>query len=182
MDDAHGFGLLGPQGRGAAAHFGLASPRLVYMGTLGKAAGAAGAFVAGAENAIEWILQKARTYIFSTGEPPLIAHALLKSIDLIEQGDERRRHLADLNVLLHSSLKLRRWRLLPSESAIHPLLIGENAETMDAASRLLARGIWVPGIRPPTVPVGTARLRITLSAAHTEAHVVRLAETVMELE
>jgi len=182
VDDAHGFGLLGPQGRGAAAHFGLVSPRLIYMGTLGKAAGAAGAFVAGAEDAIEWILQKARTYIFSTGEPALIAHALLKSIDLIEQGDARRRHLADLNALLHSSLKLRRWRLPPSETAIHPLLIGENAETMDVASRLLARGIWVPGIRPPTVPAGTARLRITLSAAHTAANVARLAETVMELE
>ncbi len=182
VDDAHGFGLLGPQGRGAAAHFGLASPRLIYMGTLGKAAGAAGAFAAGTQEAIEWILQKARTYIFSTGEPALIAHALLKSIDLIEQGNERRGHLARLNALLHSSMKLKRWQLLPSETAIHPLLIGENAETMDVASRLFARGIWVPGIRPPTVPDGTARLRITLSAAHTEAQVARLAETVMELE
>jgi 8-amino-7-oxononanoate synthase len=182
VDDAHGFGLLGPQGRGAAAHFGLASPRLLYMGTLGKAAGGAGAFVAGTENAIEWILQKGRTYIFSTAEPALIAHTLLKSVDLIEQGNERRRHLAGLIALLHSSLKLKRWRLLPSETAIQPLLIGENAETMDVASRLFARGIWVPGIRPPTVPAGTARLRITLSAAHTEAHVARLAETVMELE
>ena len=182
VDDAHGFGLLGPQGRGAAAHFGLASPRLIYMGTLGKAAGAAGAFVAGTQNAIEWILQKARTYIFSTGEPALIAHALLKSIDLIEQGNERRRHLGRLNALLHSSIKLKRWQLLRSETAIHPLLIGENAETMDVADRLFARGIWVPGIRPPTVPAGTARLRITLSAAHTEAHVARLAKTIMELE
>ena len=182
VDDAHGFGLLGPQGRGAAAHFGLASPRLIYMGTLGKAAGAAGAFVAGSENAIEWILQTGRTYIFSTAEPALIAHTLLKSVDLIEQGNERRRHLAGLIALLQSSLKLKRWRLLPSETAIQPLLIGENAETMDVASRLFARGIWVPGIRPPTVPAGTARLRITLSAAHTEAHVARLAETVMELE
>ncbi len=182
VDDAHGFGLLGPQGRGAAAHFGLASPRLIYMGTLGKAAGAAGAFVAGTQDTIEWILQKARTYIFSTGEPALIAHTLLKSIDLIEQGNARRRHLARLNAILHSSMKFKRWQLLPSETAIHPLLIGENAETMDVASRLFARGIWVPGIRPPTVPEGTARLRITLSAAHTEAQVARLAETLMELE
>ena len=182
VDDAHGFGLLGPQGRGAAAHFGLASPRLIYMGTLGKAAGAAGAFVAGTQDAIEWILQKARTYIFSTGEPALIAHTLLKSIDLIEQGNERRRRLAALNAQLHSLLKLKRWRLLPSETAIQPLLIGDNAEAMDVASRLLARGIWVPAIRPPTVPAGTARLRITLSAAHTAANVARLAEALMELE
>jgi 8-amino-7-oxononanoate synthase len=182
VDDAHGFGVLGPQGRGAAAHFGLASPRLLYMGTLGKAAGAAGAFVAGAESAIEWILQKARTYIFSTAEPPLIAHTVLKSIDLIEQGEERRSHLAGLIVQLRSSLQLKRWRLLPSETAVQPLLIGDNAETMDLASRLLDRGIWVPAIRPPTVPRGTARLRIALSAAHTEEQVARLIGAIRELE
>jgi 8-amino-7-oxononanoate synthase len=182
VDDAHGFGVLGPQGRGAAAHFGVSSPRLLYMGTLGKAAGAAGAFVAGAENAIEWILQKARTYIFSTAEPPLIAHTLLKSIDLIEQGEGRRLHLASLITQLRNSLQLKRWGLLHSETAIQPLLIGGNAETMDLANRLLDRGIWVPAIRPPTVPHGTARLRIALSAAHTEEHVARLTESIMELE
>ena len=182
VDDAHGFGLLGPQGRGAAAHFGLASPRLLIMGTLGKAAGAAGAFIAGAGNAIEWILQKARTYIFSTAEPPLIAHALLTGIDLIEQGDAHRRHLAGLIAQLRGSLKLKRWRLLPSETAIQPLLIGDNTETMDVAAKLFERGLWVPGIRPPTVPAGTARLRITLSAAHSVEHVARLAEALLALE
>jgi 8-amino-7-oxononanoate synthase len=182
VDDAHGFGVLGPQGRGAVAHFGLASPRLLLMGTLGKAAGAAGAFVAGAENAIEWILQKARSYIFSTAEPPLIAHALLTGIDLIEQGDARRRHLAGLIAQLRNTLKLRRWRLLPSDTAIQPLLIGDNAETMDVANKLFARGIWVPGIRPPTVPAGTARLRIALSAAHSGNQVEQLAAALMQLE
>ncbi|MBI4987861.1 MAG: 8-amino-7-oxononanoate synthase [Rhodocyclales bacterium] len=182
VDDAHGFGLLGPQGRGAAAHFGLASPRLLVMGTLGKAAGAAGAFVAGAENAVEWVLQKARTYIFSTAEPPLIAHALLTGIDLIEQGDARRQHLAALIAQLRGSLKLKRWRLLPSETAIQPLVIGDNAETMAVAGKLFERGLWVPGIRPPTVPAGTARLRITLSAAHSEAQVARLTEALTEME
>lgn len=182
VDDAHGFGLLGPQGRGAAAHFGISSPRLLVMGTLGKAAGAAGAFVAGAENAVEWILQKARTYIFSTAEPALIAHALLTSLDLIEQGDSRRAHLTDLIAQLRGSLKLKRWKLLPSETAIQPLVIGDNAETMAVAGKLFERGLWVPGIRPPTVPGGTARLRITLSAAHTEAQVARLVETLNELE
>ena len=182
VDDAHGFGLLGPQGRGAAAHFGLASPRLLVMGTLGKAAGAAGAFVAGSENAVEWILQKARTYIFSTAEPPLIAHALLTGIDLIEQGDDRRRHLAALIVQLRGSLQLKRWRLLPSDTAIQPLLIGDNAETMAVASTLFERGLWVPGIRPPTVPAGTARLRITLSAAHSGAQVAALVTALHQLE
>lgn len=182
IDDAHGFGVLGPQGRGSAAHFRLSSPRLIYMGTLGKAAGVAGAFVASTERVIEWLLQKARTYIFSTSEPPLIAYTLLKSIDLIEQGEERRRHLAGLIKLLRSSLRVERWQLLPSTTAIQPLLIGENAETMDVANQLFDRGIWVPGIRPPTVPEGTARLRITLSAAHTRAHVERLVATLMELE
>lgn len=182
VDDAHGFGLLGPQGRGTPAHFGLASPRLIMMGTLGKAAGAAGAFVAGAENVIEWILQKARTYVFSTAEPALIAHALLTAVDLIERGDERRARLAARIAQLRASFKPKRWTLLPSDTAIQPLVIGGNAETMDVAARLFERGLWVPGIRPPTVPAGSARLRITLSAAHTEAQVARLAETLAELE
>ena len=182
VDDAHGFGLLGPQGRGAAAHFKLASPRLIVMGTLGKAAGGAGAFVAGTDEAVEWILQKARTYIFSTAEPALVAHALLTAIDLIEQGDARRANLAARIAQLRASLKPKRWTLLPSQTAIQPLVIGGNAETMDVAARLYERGLWVPGIRPPTVPAGSARLRITLSAAHTEAQVARLVDTLKELE
>jgi 8-amino-7-oxononanoate synthase len=182
VDDAHGFGLLGPQGRGAAAHYGLDSPHLLVMGTLGKAAGAAGAFVAGTENAVEWILQKARTYIFSTAEPPLIAHALLTGLRLIEQGDARRQHLAERIAQLRGSLKLKRWRLLKSETAIQPLVIGDNAETMAVAHHLFERGLWVPGIRPPTVPAGTARLRITLSAAHTGAQVAQLVEALNEIE
>jgi 8-amino-7-oxononanoate synthase len=182
VDDAHGFGLLGPQGSGSAAHFQLASPRLLLMGTLGKAAGGAGAFVAGAENAIEWILQKARTYIFSTAEPALIAHALLTAIDLIEQGDARRANLAARIAQLRKTLKPKRWTLLPSETAIQPLVIGGNAETMAVANKLFERGLWVPGIRPPTVPAGSSRLRITLSAAHTEAQVARLVQALMELE
>ncbi|MDR2239355.1 MAG: 8-amino-7-oxononanoate synthase [Zoogloeaceae bacterium] len=187
VDDAHGFGLLGPQGRGALAHFGLtscgpASPRLIMMGTLGKAAGGAGAFVAGAEEVIEWILQKARTYTFSTAEPALIAHALLTAVDLIEQGDARRASLAARIAQLRASFRPRRWTLLPSQTAIQPLVIGGNAETMAVAASLYERGLWTPGIRPPAVPPGSARLRITLSAAHTEAQVARLVEALEELE
>ncbi len=182
VDDAHGFGLLGPQGRGSLAHFGLAAPRLLVMGTLGKAAGVAGAFVAGAGNAVEWVLQKARTYIFSTAEPPLIAHTLLASLDLIEQGEARRQHLAQLIAQLRDTLRPKRWHLLPSQTAIQPLVIGDNAETMDVAARLFERGLWVPGIRPPTVPAGSSRLRITLSAAHSEEQLARLVDALRELE
>jgi len=152
------------------------------MGTLGKAAGGAGAFVAGSENTVEWILQKARTYIFSTAEPALIAHALLTAVNLIERGDNRRANLAARIAQLRETLKTRRWTLLPSDTAIQPLVIGGNAETMDVAAQLYARGLWVPGIRPPTVPAGSARLRITLSAAHTEAQVARLVGALKELE
>ena len=182
VDDAHGFGLLGPQGRGSAAHFSLASPRLIVMGTLGKAAGGAGAFVAGADEVVEWILQKARTYIFSTAEPALVAHALLTALDLIEAGDDRRANLAARIAQLRESFRPQRWSLLPSDTAIQPLVIGGNAETMAVAGKLFERGLWVPGIRPPTVPAGSARLRITLCAAHTEAQVARLVEALTELE
>lgn len=182
VDDAHGFGVLGPQGRGALAHFGLHSPRIIYMGTLGKAAGVAGAFIAASGNLVEWLLQKARTYIFSTAEPPLLAHALLKSVELIEHGDARRRHLAALVAQLRGALKFRRWELMSSETAIQPVVIGGNAEAIAIAAALLERGFLVPGIRPPTVPEGTARLRITLSAAHSAEQVAQLAEALLELE
>ncbi|HMM54987.1 MAG TPA: 8-amino-7-oxononanoate synthase [Candidatus Desulfobacillus sp.] len=182
VDDAHGFGLLGPQGRGSLAHFGLASPRLLMMGTLGKAAGGAGAFVAGPDEAIEWILQRARSYVFNTAEPALVAHALLTAIDLIERADEARANLAERIAQLRAGLRPGRWRLLPSATAIQPLPIGGNEETMAVAARLFERGLWVPGIRPPTVPEGTARLRITLCAAHGADEVARLIAALKDLE
>jgi 8-amino-7-oxononanoate synthase len=182
VDDAHGFGVLGPQGRGALAHFGLASPRIAYVGTLGKAAGVAGAFVAGSAELIEWLIQKARTYAFTTGAPPLLAHALLASLDLIEAGDARRAHLATLIDTLRTRLRLSHWRLLASATPIQPLVIGDNARTLQLARALWERGLWVPAIRPPTVPKGGARLRISLSAAHTVDEVETLARTLNELE
>ncbi len=152
------------------------------MATLGKAAGVAGAFVAGSDEAIEWLLQRARTYIFTTASPALLAHALLTSLDLIEQGDARRAHLARLIAQLSAALEGGRWRLLPSPTAIQPLIIGDNAQALRIAEALLARGLWVPAIRPPTVPAGSARLRISLSAAHTEEHVARLADALSDVE
>lgn len=182
VDDAHGFGVLGPQGRGTVAHFGLRSPRIAYMATLGKAAGVAGAFVAGSANLIEWLLQKGRSYIYTTAAPPLLAAGVIKAIDLIEQGDHRRRRLQELVSRLRATLHPARWSLLASQTAVQPLVVGGNAETLHVAEKLLEQGLWVPAIRPPTVPEGTARLRISLSAAHTEAHVDRLVEALLRLE
>ena len=181
VDDAHGFGVLGPQGRGSLAHFKLESPRLVLMGTLGKAAGVAGAFVAGHPTMIEWHLQRARPYIFTTAAPPLLAHALLVAIDLIEQGDARRAHLKALIDCLRTGLTHARWPLRASTTAIQPLIIGDNHDTLRASRALDAQGIWVPAIRPPTVPNGEARLRISLSAAHSAQQVDRLVTALLAL-
>ena len=182
VDDAHGFGVLGPQGRGCLAHFSLQSPRLILMGTLGKAAGVSGAFVAGQHDVIEWLISKSRSYIFTTGSPPLLAEALLTAVDLIEQGDARRTQLAALIARLKSGLKLTRWKLLPSETPIQPVVIGDNHETLAVSRALDVAGLWVPAIRPPTVPKGAARLRITLSAAHSFAQLDRLVEALNRLE
>ncbi|MFA9438253.1 8-amino-7-oxononanoate synthase [Uliginosibacterium sp. sgz301328] len=182
VDDAHGFGVLGPQGRGALAEAGLRSDRLILMGTLGKAAGVAGAFVAGAATLVEWLKQKSRAYIFTTAAPPLLAHTLMAALDLIEQGDALRAQLDALRRRLHDGVRLTRWRLLPSRTAIQPIVIGDNAETMQVARQLWDEGIWAPAIRPPTVPAGTARLRISLSAGHTEAHLDRLLEALHRCE
>ena len=181
VDDAHGFGVLGPQGRGSLQHFGLQSERLIYMGTLGKAVGVAGAFIAGSENLIEWLLQKARTYMFTTAHPAMLASAVSASLQLIAAEDWRRQHLAALGAQLRRALAGLPWTLMPSMSAIHPLLIGDNQQARALMEALRAKGIWVPAICPPTVPQGTARLRISLSALHDSAHIEQLAQALAEL-
>ena len=186
LDDAHGFGVLGPQGQGALAHFGLPSAhRVLLMGTLGKAAGVGGAFVAGSNVAIEYLLQKGRSYIFTTAAPPALACGLLKSLDLIEQGSALRQHLfsriEQLQTGLSSGATKLPWSLLPSMTAIQPLIIGSNEAALSLSKALWERGIWVPAIRPPTVPEGTARLRISVSAAHTESDVDLLIHALQEL-
>ena len=182
IDDAHGFGVLGPQGKGSLAHFNLpASPRILLMGTLGKAAGVGGAFVAGSQTAIEYLLQKGRTYIFTTAAPPAVACALSKSLDLIRHGDALRAALVANIARLRDGLAGLPWRLLPSATAIQPLIVGENDATVALAQTLWQRGLWVPAIRPPTVPKGTARLRISVSAAHTAADIDQLINALKEL-
>ena len=182
LDDAHGFGVLGAGGRGVLEHFGLKSPRMIYMATLGKAAGVAGAFVAGEPSLIETLLQNARTYIYTTATPPLLAAALLASLKLIEAEAWRRVRLGELVAALRAGLHLRHWKLTESATPIQPLVIGSNDEALVVSERLLERGILVPAIRPPTVPKGTARLRISLSAAHTLEDVARLVDAINEIE
>jgi 8-amino-7-oxononanoate synthase len=184
IDDAHGFGTIGANGRGALEHFNLRSPNLVYMGTLGKAAGVGGAFVAAHASVIELMIQRARPYIYTTAAPPALAHALLASIDIIkgDEGASRRAHLQTLIAQLDRELRLRRWQRVASSTAIQPIIIGSNEEALRIGAGLYGKGIWVPAIRPPTVPAGTARLRVTLSAAHTQEEVAQLAAALNELE
>jgi 8-amino-7-oxononanoate synthase len=182
VDDAHGFGVLGTQGRGVLERFALPpSRRLIYLATLGKAAGVAGAFVAGSDNLVEWLVNKARTYVYTTAQPPALAAAVSASLKLIAGEPERRDRLAGLIVRLKSGAATLRWPLLPSDTPIQPLLVGTAPEALRLADGLRERGILLPAIRPPTVPEGGARLRISLSAAHAEADVDQLLAALREL-
>ncbi|MDR2839458.1 MAG: 8-amino-7-oxononanoate synthase [Azonexus sp.] len=182
IDDAHGFGVLGPQGRGSLAHFGLpAAERILLMGTLGKAAGVGGAFVAGSATAIEYLRQKGRSYIFTTAAPPALACALSRSLRHIEEGEPLRQRLFAHIARLRDAAADLPWPLLPSATAIQPLIIGDNTAAVALSAALWERGLWVPAIRPPTVPAGTARLRLSLSAAHTEEDMGRLLAALREL-
>jgi 8-amino-7-oxononanoate synthase len=176
VDDAHGFGVLGPQGRGALAQAGLRSPNLVAIGTLGKAAGVSGAFVVAHETVIEWLVQRARPYIFTTASVPAAAHAVSASLRIIagDEGNTRRAHLHTLIERTRAMLKATPWLPVDSETAVQPLVIGANEATLDIAAALDRAGLWVPAIRPPTVPEGTSRLRISLSAAHSHGDLDRL--------
>src|SRR3954462_12112576 len=136
VDDAHGFGVLGERGRGTLSHFGIASPRIAYMGTLGKAAGVCGAFVAGEASLVEWLLQRARTYVFTTSRPPTVAEALMASLEIIETEEARREHLRALIERLRCALDGLPWRLLPSRTAIQPLVVGPNDEAVELMDRL----------------------------------------------
>jgi 8-amino-7-oxononanoate synthase len=181
VDDAHGFGVLGEQGRGSLSHFGIDSSRIIYMATLGKAAGVFGAFVAAEQVVIATLVNHARSYVYTTATPPALSVAVSRSLRLITEGDDRRLHLQKLIAQLRGGLSDLPWSLMPSATAIQPLLIGENKKTLALSEGLRARGIWVAAIRPPTVPEGTARLRITLSAAHSAADVEQLIGALHEL-
>ena len=176
VDDAHGFGVMGTQGRGILSHFGLQSPQLIYMGTLGKAAGVGGAFVAAHSSFIEWMVQRSRPYIYTTAAAPALAHALLASLRIIQgdEGESRRVHLRALIAEFAQAPMPAGWQRLPSTTAIQPVVIGSNADVLHAAHALQDKGLWITAIRAPTVAEGTARLRITLSAAHSHDDVQQL--------
>jgi 8-amino-7-oxononanoate synthase len=182
LDDAHGFGVLGTHGKGTLEHFGVHSPRIIYMATLGKAAGVSGAFVAGEPELVEYLIQRARTYIYTTAMPPVLAAALLAALPIIEKDTSRREQLKKLIATLRGNLKPKQWRLDESITPIQPLIIGSNEDALRVSEHLREHGILVPAIRPPTVPQGTARLRITLSAAHTVEDVMRLVDALHAAE
>ena len=232
VDDAHGFGVLGEQGRGSlnpppaplfqsgehdtdvdiskvadeddfdnssfskvADDGEVDNPplkkggrgdlgdfqRIIYMATLGKAAGVFGAFVAAEPVVINYLVNQAHSYVYTTAAPPALAVAVRESLRLIVEGDARRAHLQCLIAQLKSGLAGLPWALMPSATAIQPLLVGDNQAALALSLALRERGLWVAAIRPPTVPQGTARLRITLSAAHTAHDVTRLIEALHEL-
>lgn len=180
VDDAHGFGVRGENGAGSLPA--QRSPRLIYMATLGKAAGVSGAFVAAERPLIQLLLNRARTFVFTTAMPAPLAGALLKSLELIQTEAWRRAHLAGLIQHLRRSLCLTRFQLMASETPIQPVLVGGNREVLAASEQLLQAGIWVPAIRPPTVPRGQARLRISLSAAHQAADIDRLVQALHAID
>jgi 8-amino-7-oxononanoate synthase len=187
-DDAHGFGVLGEAGQGALAHFSLlpregkGSPsRLIYLATLGKAAGVAGAFIAGSRELVEWLVNRARTYIYTTAQPPLLAAATSASLSLIAADAWRRERLGELVARLKAGAADLPWPLMASATPIQPLLVGGNLEALRLADGLRERGILIPAIRPPTVPQGEARLRVSLSAAHTPEDVDALLAALREL-
>lgn len=183
IDDAHGIGVLGEKGRGIVEHFKLGSEQVpIIVGTLGKSFGTAGAFVAGSEELIETLIQKSRSYIFTTAMPAAVAAATRTSLKLLEEETWRREKLKSLIIQFRAGAKELGLELMDSMTAIQPIIIGGSKETLALSEKLLEQDILISAIRPPTVAEGTARLRITFSATHTEKHVDKLLSVLEELK
>lgn len=181
VDDAHGFGPLGRQGGGVTEYFGLGMDEVpVLVGTLGKAFGTAGAFVAGSDELIETLIQFARPYIYTTSQPPAVACATLKALELLQAESWRREHLNALIQRFRSGAQVIGLSLMDSFTPIQPILVGSSEQALAFSAALKRHGILVTAIRPPTVPNNSARLRVTLSAAHSEQHVDRLLAALAE--
>ena len=181
VDDAHGFGVLGACGRGSPEQYGLPQTQIpVYMATLGKALGTAGAFIAGSEELIETLIQKARTYIYTTAMPAAIAEATRAGLDLVKNRPALREQLNSNVQYFRSCCNQQSIALNKSQTAIQPVIIGDEEKTMTLSKKLFDRGILVTAIRPPTVPEGTSRLRITLSASHTREHIDKLVKALKQ--
>ncbi len=167
VDEAHATGVFGQRGRGLAEELGVEDRVAIRVGTLSKALGCAGGFVCGKASLIEWLINRARAYVFSTATPPAMSAAALQAIEIVEAEPSRRATLLERSADLRERLRRQGWNVGVSESQIIPLLVGEPNAAMRLASQLRDRGLLVPGIRPPSVPAGEALLRISLSSAHT---------------
>lgn len=175
VDDAHGFGVLGKTGAGLVEHYGLSAAEVpVLVGTLGKSFGTSGAFIAGSEELIETLIQFARPYIYTTSSPPAVACATLASLQLLKSEHWRREHLQQLIQQFRQGAQALGLNLMDSPTPIQPVLIGDSGQAMVISAKLREQGILVGAIRPPTVPAGSARLRITLTAAHSAEQVQQL--------
>ncbi|QIB51007.1 8-amino-7-oxononanoate synthase [Pseudomonas sp. OIL-1] len=181
VDDAHGFGCLGRKGGGIVEHYGLDVKDVpVLIGTLGKAFGTAGAFIAGSEELIETLIQFARPYIYTTSQPPAVACATLKSLQILREQNWRREHLGRLIAQFRAGVSALGLQLMDSPTPIQPIIIGSSERAVAVSAALRERGILVTAIRPPTVPRGTARLRVTLCAAHSESDVAQLLDALKQ--
>ncbi|MFP2769938.1 8-amino-7-oxononanoate synthase [Oceanisphaera sp. KMM 10153] len=177
IDDAHGLGVLGNQGRGTLSEQGVAAEKVqITMGTFGKALGVSGAFIGGSRALIEYLHNHARSYVYSTHLPPPQAAAILAAVRLVQKAGDKREQLRERVRQFREGVASLPFELLPSATAIQPLIVGDERRTLALAAHLREHGCWVGAIRPPTVPPGSARLRITLSAAHTREDVQRLIE------
>tara|TARA_B110000211_G_scaffold228145_1_gene283906 strand:- start:1439 stop:2281 length:843 start_codon:yes stop_codon:yes gene_type:complete len=180
VDDAHGFGVLGATGAGLVEQCGLSQQQVpILMATLGKAIGTSGAFVAGSDALIETLIQQARPYIYTTSSPPAIAAATICSLNIVKRDNWRREKLEELIAYFQQSMKHTKFELMPSATAIQPIMIGGNNHALSLSEKLLQSGIQVNAIRPPTVPAGSARLRITLSASHEKADIDQLIKALL---
>ncbi|MRI32077.1 8-amino-7-oxononanoate synthase [Endozoicomonas sp. OPT23] len=182
LDDAHGFGVLGKNGRGSTNEFQLTQNEIpILMATLGKSAGSFGAFVAGSDALIETLIQFSRSYIYTTALPPAVAEATRTSLRILARDDWRRDHLKRLVSLFREECLNRNIPVSESDTAIQPVIIGDIDKTLKISRLLFEQGILVSAIRPPTVPIGSARLRITFSASHTVSQVERLVDVLSRM-
>lgn len=172
IDDAHGLGVLGKQGRGTLSEQGVAASKVhIHMGTFGKALGVSGAFIGGSQALIDYLHNHARSYVYSTHLPPPQVAAILAAVRLVQGADDKREQLQSRIQQFRDGAAHLPLALMPSDTAIQPLIVGDEQATLVLAQRLRERGLWVGAIRPPTVPKGSSRLRLTLSAAHTQADI-----------
>lgn len=171
LDDAHATGVLGPNGGGTCDHFGLSSPRIIQMGTLSKALGSLGGFIATDQVFIEYLINKARPFIYTTALPPALLATALAGFDLIENDPEIRNRLWQLTRHVRTQINQMGFNTCGSETPIIPILIGPTETALTFSQKLVEEGIYIPAIRPPTVPDGTSRLRISLMATHTDEQI-----------